>query len=35
MDGVVVQPMISAGVEVRVGVTQDPQLGPLIAASPL
>jgi acetyl coenzyme A synthetase (ADP forming)-like protein len=31
MDGVVVQPMISEGVEVMVGVTQDPLFGPLIA----
>jgi acetate---CoA ligase (ADP-forming) len=31
MEGVLVQPMISGGVEVMVGVTQDPQFGPLIA----
>jgi acetate---CoA ligase (ADP-forming) len=31
MDGVLVQPMISGGVEVMVGVTQDPSFGPLIA----
>jgi len=30
MDGVLVQPMISDGVEVMVGVTQDPLFGPLI-----
>lgn len=30
MDGVLVQPMISGGVEVMVGVTQDPSFGPLI-----
>jgi acetyl coenzyme A synthetase (ADP forming)-like protein len=30
MDGVLVQPMISGGVEVMVGVTQDPLFGPLI-----
>jgi len=30
-DGVLVQPMISAGVELMVGVTQDPSFGPLIA----
>jgi acetate---CoA ligase (ADP-forming) len=31
MDGVIVQPMISGGVELMVGVTQDPSFGPLIA----
>jgi acetate---CoA ligase (ADP-forming) len=31
MEGVLVQPMIAGGVEVMVGVTQDPQFGPLIA----
>jgi acyl-CoA synthetase (NDP forming) len=31
MDGVVVQPMISGGVELMVGVTQDRSFGPLIA----
>ncbi|HEY7559299.1 MAG TPA: GNAT family N-acetyltransferase [Candidatus Binatia bacterium] len=31
MDGVLVQPMITGGVEVMVGVTQDPSFGPLIA----
>lgn len=31
MDGVIVQPMCSGGVEVMVGVTQDPLFGPLIA----
>ena len=31
MDGVLVQPMIRGGVEVMVGVTQDPLFGPLIA----
>jgi acyl-CoA synthetase (NDP forming) len=30
MDGVVVQPMISGGVELMIGVTQDPSFGPLI-----
>lgn len=30
MEGVLVQPMISKGVEVMVGVTQDPLFGPLI-----
>jgi acetyl coenzyme A synthetase (ADP forming)-like protein len=30
MDGVLVQPMISGGVELMVGVTQDPLFGPLI-----
>jgi acetate---CoA ligase (ADP-forming) len=31
MDGVVVQPMIVGGVEIMLGVTQDPLFGPLIA----
>jgi hypothetical protein len=31
MDGVIVQPMVSGGVELMVGVTQDPLFGPLIA----
>jgi acetate---CoA ligase (ADP-forming) len=31
MDGVLVQPMISGGVEVMMGATQDPLFGPLIA----
>jgi acetate---CoA ligase (ADP-forming) len=31
MDGVIVQPMISGGVELMVGVTQDRSFGPLIA----
>ncbi len=31
MDGVLVQPMLSGGVEVMVGVTPDPLFGPLIA----
>ncbi len=31
MEGVLVQPMISGGVEVMVGVTEDPLFGPLIA----
>jgi acyl-CoA synthetase (NDP forming) len=31
MDGVLVQPMIRGGVDVMVGVTQDPLFGPLIA----
>jgi acetyl coenzyme A synthetase (ADP forming)-like protein len=31
MDGVLVQPMVSGGVEVMVGVTQDPLFGPLVA----
>ncbi len=31
MDGVLVQPMMSGGVEVMVGVTHDPLFGPLIA----
>jgi acyl-CoA synthetase (NDP forming) len=30
MDGVLVQPMISSGVELMIGVTQDPSFGPLI-----
>ena len=30
MDGVSVQPMISGGVELMIGVTQDPSFGPLI-----
>ena len=30
MEGVLIQPMISDGVEVMVGVTQDPHFGPLI-----
>jgi acetyl coenzyme A synthetase (ADP forming)-like protein len=30
MEGVIVQPMISGGVEVMIGVTQDPLFGPLI-----
>lgn len=30
-EGVLVQPMVAGGVEVMVGVTQDPQFGPLIA----
>ena len=30
-DGVLVQPMIAGGVELMVGVTQDPSFGPLIA----
>jgi acyl-CoA synthetase (NDP forming) len=30
MDGVLVQPMISGGVELMIGVTQDPSFGPLI-----
>jgi hypothetical protein len=30
MDGVLVQPMISDGVELMIGVTQDPLFGPLI-----
>jgi acetyl coenzyme A synthetase (ADP forming)-like protein len=30
MEGVLVQPMVSGGVEVMVGVTQDPLFGPLI-----
>jgi acetyl coenzyme A synthetase (ADP forming)-like protein len=30
MDGVVVQPMIASGVELMIGVTQDPSFGPLI-----
>jgi acyl-CoA synthetase (NDP forming) len=31
MEGVLVQPMFSSGVEVMVGVTHDPLFGPLIA----
>jgi acetyl coenzyme A synthetase (ADP forming)-like protein len=31
MEGVIVQPMIAGGIEVMVGVTQDPLFGPLIA----
>jgi acetyl coenzyme A synthetase (ADP forming)-like protein len=31
MEGVLVQPMLSGGVEVMVGVTQDPLFGPVIA----
>jgi acyl-CoA synthetase (NDP forming) len=31
MDGVLVQPMIFGGVELVIGVTQDPSFGPLIA----
>jgi acyl-CoA synthetase (NDP forming) len=31
MDGVLVQPMIPGGVELMIGVTQDPLFGPLIA----
>lgn len=31
MDGVVVQPMLSAGVELMAGVTLDPLFGPLVA----
>jgi len=31
MEGVLVQPMLTGGVEVLVGVTQDPSFGPLIA----
>ena len=31
MDGVIVQPMITGGVELMVGVTEDPSFGPLIA----
>ena len=31
MDGVIVQPMLSGGVEVMVGMTRDPLFGPLIA----
>jgi acyl-CoA synthetase (NDP forming) len=30
MDGILVQPMISGGVELMVGITQDPLFGPLI-----
>jgi acyl-CoA synthetase (NDP forming) len=31
MDGVLIQPMVNAGVEVMIGVTHDPQFGPLVA----
>ncbi len=31
MDGVVVQPMLTGGVEVMIGVTHDPVFGPLVA----
>jgi acyl-CoA synthetase (NDP forming) len=31
MEGVLVQPMVPAGVEVMIGVTQDPLFGPIIA----
>jgi acyl-CoA synthetase (NDP forming) len=31
MDGVIVQPMLTGGVEVMAGVTQDPLFGPLVA----
>jgi acetate---CoA ligase (ADP-forming) len=31
MDGVIIQPMLSTGVETIVGVTQDPSFGPLIS----
>ena len=31
MDGAIVQPMISGGVELMIGVSQDPSFGPLIA----
>src|ERR1051326_6924590 len=31
MDGVLVQPMFSSGVEIMVGITLDPSFGPLIA----
>jgi acetyl coenzyme A synthetase (ADP forming)-like protein len=31
MEGVIVQPMVGGGIEVMVGVTQDPLFGPLIA----
>ena len=31
MDGVLVQPMLSGGVEVMIGMTRDPLFGPLIA----
>ncbi|HEV3116131.1 MAG TPA: acetate--CoA ligase family protein, partial [Gemmataceae bacterium] len=31
MEGVLIQPMLSGGVEVMIGVTQDSQFGPLIA----
>jgi acetate---CoA ligase (ADP-forming) len=31
MEGVLIQPMVSGGVEVMVGMTEDPSFGPLIA----
>ena len=31
MEGVLVQPMLSSGVEVMVGMTRDPLFGPLLA----
>ena len=31
MDGVLIQPMVNGGVEVMIGVTHDPQFGPLVA----
>jgi len=31
MEGMLIQPMLSGGVEVMVGVTEDPRFGPLIA----
>jgi acyl-CoA synthetase (NDP forming) len=31
MDGVLIQPMLSGGVEVMVGATHDPSFGPLVA----
>lgn len=31
MDGVIIQPMLSGGVEVMVGVTRDPLFGPVVA----
>lgn len=31
MDGVIVQPMLSGGVEVMIGVTHDPVFGPIVA----